>query len=122
MLKVWAVDEMVESDGASETGMDDEATGSSMSSSRNLFAGKKRYKQSTINLSNKPRKRVYCNVQENQSSSIQSCGNVVGNEVTIVSILYTNILNAVEHSTHFVLVSILTSICVQALTVNIFLL
>ncbi len=45
MLKVWAVEEIVESDGASETGMEDEATGSGMSSSHNQFAGTKRSRQ-----------------------------------------------------------------------------
>jgi hypothetical protein len=87
MLKVWAVNEIVESDGASETGMEDEATGSSMSSSHNQFAGIKRSRQSTINLTNKPSKRVHRNVEESPTSHRQSCENVVGNEATIVSIL-----------------------------------
>ncbi|XP_028409247.1 uncharacterized protein LOC114531834 [Dendronephthya gigantea] len=83
MLKVWALDEMLESDGASETGMEDEATSSQISSSRSQFSGIKRSKQSTLSVSEK-RKCVHFNAEERLTSGSQSPENdVAGDEITI---------------------------------------
>ena len=85
MLKVWAVDEILDSDGTCETEMED-ATTSSMSANYNQFAGTKRSRETTINVTNKPNKRAHSN-EESLTSGRQSCENVVGNEANIVSIL-----------------------------------
>lgn len=90
MLKVWALDEIFESDGASETGMEDEATTTTSSSSHSQSAGTKRSRQSTLSLTKKPSKRVHWNAEPNLTSGSQPSENdVFGNETTIVSILET---------------------------------
>ena len=100
MLKVWAVDEILELDETCETGKED-ATTSSMSTGHTQFAGTKRSRQ-TINVTNKPSKRSYTNVEESLTSGRQSCENVAGNEANIESILESKY--ALKHSINFVFI------------------